>query len=271
MGIFPFAGFWSKDEILSDTFAHEKYLYWIALVTAGITAFYMARVIFMTFFGEYRGGAPAEDEGHGHDEDAHAGEAAADGSVAAEGSAAAHHGPHESPKAMTLPLLVLAVPAIIAGFANIDKDIEHLLVGALPEGLEIEETVFRWNVAITSTIVPLLGIALAYVIYQAKVIPASLLERLFRPFHTLLVNRYYFDVLYERIIVGTLFMKGTGGAVETFDREVVDGAVNGLGRGLRQASSTLKYIQSGQFQTYGAVGFTGLLVAAVVVLILNPV
>ncbi|MGE0056984.1 MAG: NADH-quinone oxidoreductase subunit L [Dehalococcoidia bacterium] len=261
MGLFPFAGFWSKDEILSDTYKHEPYLFWIALVTAGITAFYMARVIFMTFFGEYRGGAPAEAHGGGdaaHEDDAHG------------HGAAAHHGPHESPALMTLPLLVLAVPAIIAGFANFDKDLEHLLVGALPEGIEVEESVFRWNVAIVSTVIPLIGIALAYIIYQAKAIPASGLQKVFKPLHALLENRYYLDVLYEKVIVGTVFMKGLGGALTEIDRLVVDGAVNGVGRGMRQASARLKYVQSGQFQTYGAVGVAGLLVTAVVVLVLNP-
>jgi NADH-quinone oxidoreductase subunit L len=172
---------------------------------------------------------------------------------------------------MALPLIILAVPAIFAGFANIDKDFEHLLLGALPDGLDLEESVFRWNVAISSTIVPLIGIALAYVIYQAKAIPAAGLQRVFRPLHSLLENRYYADVLYERIIVGMAFMRGLGGALMEFDRLVVDGAVNGVGRGARQLGGQLKYLQSGQFQTYGAVGFAGLLVTAVVVLILNPV
>jgi NADH-quinone oxidoreductase subunit L len=258
MGLFPFAGFWSKDEILSDAFKQEPYLFWLALIAAGLTAFYMTRVLILTFFGEYRGGAP---ESHEENPDEHA----------TAGHGAAHHGPHESPWVMTLPLIILAVPAIIAGFANIDKDIEHLLVGALPEGVEVEESVFRWNVAISSTIVPLLGIALAYLIYQMKVIPSSALERAFKPLHTFIANRYYFDVLYEKVIVGMVFMKGIGGFLGEFDRLVVDGAVNGIGRGARGVGGQLKYLQSGQFQTYGAVGFAGLLVTAVVVLILNPV
>jgi NADH-quinone oxidoreductase subunit L len=259
MGLFPFAGFWSKDEILSDAYKHEPYLFWIALVAAGLTAFYMTRVLILTFFGEYRGGA-AETHEENPDEHATTGH-----------GAAAHHGPHESPALMTVPLLILAVPAVLAGFFNIDKDLEHLLVGALPEGIEIEESVFRWNVAISSTIVPLIGIGLAYLIYQAKVVPASGLQKVFKPLHALLENRYYFDVLYEKVIVGMVFMKGIGGFLGEFDRLVVDGAVNGVGRGARQLSGHLKYIQSGQFQTYGAVGFAGLLVTAVVVLILNPV
>ena len=92
-GLFPFAGFWSKDEILSDAWAHERYLFYIALVVAGLTAFYMFRVIFMTFGGTYRGGGPAEEVG----EDSHSAE------------------PHESPASMTIPLGVLPVPAVWIG------------------------------------------------------------------------------------------------------------------------------------------------------------
>ena len=272
MGFFPFAGFWSKDEILSDTWAHERYLFWIALVTAGITAFYMARVIFMTFFGEYRGGAPAEPHGQAalHGDEAHS-PAHDEHANAADGRAAVHHGPHESPALMTLPLLVLAVPAIFAGFANIDKDIEHLLVGALPEGIEIPEPVFRLNIALVSTAVPLAGVVLAFLIYQLKAVSSASLARLFRPLHTLLDNRYYFDALYERLIVGTVFYRLAGDVLVAIDRYLVDGAVNGLGKTMRQAGASLSRLQTGQFQTYGAFGFAGLLLTFVVVLVLNPV
>jgi NADH-quinone oxidoreductase subunit L len=247
-GLFPFSGFWSKDEILSDAWAHERYLFYIALITAGITAFYMFRAIFLTFGGEYRGGAAPEDAGHGE----HASE------------------PRESPPVMYWPLILLAVPAVLAGFANIDKDVERLLLGALPAELEVEESKFRWGVAIAATIVPLAGIALAYVIYSAKTVPAAALQRAFAPAHTLLDNKYYLDLLYERVVVGFLFYRVLGGALSAFDTIVVDGAVNGVGRGARGAGSVLRYVQSGQFQTYGALAFSGLLFTAIVVLVLNP-
>jgi NADH-quinone oxidoreductase subunit L len=257
-GIFPLAGFWSKDEILSDAWGHEKYLFWIALVTAGLTAFYMFRVIFLTFLGEYRGGAAAEAHDSGHDEQA-----------AAHGGA--HHaGPHESPPSMTIPLLVLAVPAIFVGFANIDKDIEHLLVGALPDEELVFEPVFRWGIAIASTGVALGGIALAWVIYGAKIVPSSAFARIFRPIHVLLENKYYADVLYERVIVGFVFYQVLGGALTVFDRVVVDGAVNGVGKGARGSAAVVRHVQNGQFQTYGALAFGGLVVTAIAVLVLSP-
>jgi NADH-quinone oxidoreductase subunit L len=271
-GLFPLAGFWSKDEILSDAWSNERYLFVLALVSAGLTAFYMFRAIFLTFFGEYRGGGEAEHtnvvglheapdrpspqpspyEGEGVLHDAH------------------HSEPHESPLVMTLPLLVLAVPAIVAGFANINGDIEHLLVGALPPEVHPHESVFRMGVAVVSTIVPLAGIALAYAIYQAKVVSSESLARRFRPLHGLLENKYYLDVLYERVIVGFLFYEVLGSALAWFDRNVVDGLVNGIGRIARGTGAGLRYAQSGQFQTYGALAFSGLIVTAVVVLVLNP-
>jgi NADH-quinone oxidoreductase subunit L len=286
-GIFPLAGFWSKDEILSDAWGAEKYLFVIALITAGLTAFYMFRAIFMTFFGEYRGGAGAEaDEGRAPLSE-HGGQPEhipsnvsvlhsrpdADGTPSlsyGEGWGEGSHGPHESPVVMTLPLLILTIPAILAGFANINGDVEHLLVGALPEEVHPHESVFRMGVAVVSTMVPVAGIFLAYLIYQAKVISAASLARTFAPLHRLLENKYYLDVLYERVIVGFLFYEVLGGALAWLDRVVVDGAVNGAGKVVRGTGSGLRYLQSGQFQTYGALAFGGLVVTTVVVLVLNP-
>jgi NADH-quinone oxidoreductase subunit L len=254
-GIFPLAGFWSKDEILSDAWGHERYLFWIALATAGLTAFYMFRVIFMTFLGEYRGGGAAEAHGASHDE---------------HGADAHHGGPHESPMSMVLPLMVLAVPAILVGFVNLDNDLEHLLVGSLPDEELVYEPVFRWGVAIASSAVAIGGIAFAWVVYGAKIIPSSVFARVFRPVHVLLENKYYFDVLYERVIVGFVFYQVLGSACSTFDRIIVDGAVNGVGKGARGSATVIRYVQNGQFQTYGALAFGGLVFTAIAVLVLSP-
>jgi NADH-quinone oxidoreductase subunit L len=273
-GIFPLAGFWSKDEILSDAWAHERWLFYIALITAGLTAFYMFRAIFMTFGGEYRGGAPHEGLAtpHGpteeqpmharsqeHHEDTHA------------------PTPHESPAVMAIPLVVLAVMAIIGGVFNLpwnvlgmQHELGHLLTGALPDEGLVEDTTFRLGIAAVSTAVALGGIALAFLIYSAKVIPASVLRSLFRPVHSLLENKYYMDVLYERVIVDFVFYRVICGTFAAFDRLIVDGAVNGVGKGARQTAAALRYVQSGQFQTYGAIAFSGLLITAIIVFVLSP-
>jgi NADH:ubiquinone oxidoreductase subunit 5 (subunit L)/multisubunit Na+/H+ antiporter MnhA subunit len=178
---------------------------------------------------------------------------------------------------MTLPLLILAVPATIAGvfnlpwkFLGLDHEVEHLLVGALPDASLIEEPVFRLGVAAASTGVALAGILLAYVVYGAKIIPSAALARLFGPIHRLLENRYYADALYERVIVDILFYRVLGSALAAFDRIVVDGAVNGAGQVSRAGGSVLRYVQTGQYQTYGVVAFSGLVFTAIVVLILSP-
>jgi NADH-quinone oxidoreductase subunit L len=181
-----------------------------------------------------------------------------------------HPHPHESPAVMLIPLIVLAVPAIIAGFANLDHDFERVVAGALPADLELEETKFRLGIAIASTLVPLAGVALAYVIYGARLVSAESLARTFKAPYNLLANKYYLDTLYERVIVDRLFYRGVGGALSEFDRLAVDGAVNGAGVGARQSSNILRHLQSGEFQTYAALAFSGLVITALLVLVLSP-
>jgi NADH-quinone oxidoreductase subunit L len=254
-GIFPLAGFWSKDEILGDAWAHEPYLFWMGLVAAGLTALYMGRVIFLTFYGEYRGGGEPEDGAHAE----HQGE------------------PHESPRVMTLPLMALAVMALVAGvfnlpwkFIGLDHEVEYLLIGALPDADLVEEAKFRYGVAAASTAVALGGLFVAWVVYGAKIVPSTLLARLFTPIRVPLENRYYFDVLYERVAVDFLFYRVGGGALALFDRLVVDGAVNGIGRTARRVATVGRYVQTGEFQTYGAVAFSGFVFAVIVVLVVSP-
>ena len=260
------AGFWSKDEILGDAWHSEKYLFVIGVITAGLTAFYMFRAIFMTFMGEYRGGGEPE---HGA-----APYPPAPSPTKGEGEGGSHHGePHESPPVMALPLMILAVPALVIGFVNtpvFGHGLQTLLGGALPEEIELEEPLWRWGVAIVATALPLAGIALAWAIYWSKAISTERLQRAFRPVHTLLVNKYYADYLYEKVIVGFLFYQVLGGALSWFDANVVDGTVNGVGRVTRGTSGAVRYLQTGQFQTYGAIGFAGVVFTVILVLALNP-
>src|SRR5665213_1388251 len=126
-GIFPFAGFFSKDEILFRAFVANKAIWVLGMITAGMTAFYMYRLMAMTFFGAYRGpaweaaghGAAA---GHGHDDAGHHDDAHAAAHDAHDNHGSGHgawHGPHESPAPMTFPLMALAVGAIVAGVVGI--------------------------------------------------------------------------------------------------------------------------------------------------------
>jgi NADH-quinone oxidoreductase subunit L len=247
-GIFPLAGFWSKDEILGHAWEEQKALFWIAFITVFLTALYIARVIFLTFGGEYRGGEqPAE----GHGAGAHAGE------------------PHESPWLMALPLAVLAVPALASGFANIDDGVAHLLEGALPEGLELHETPFNMGIAVSSSAAALLGLLIAWLFYGVKTLSAESMRRALAPLHTLVSNKYYMDHLYERVIVGTLFYRSAAFVLDLFDRRVVDGIVNGAALSTRGFATGLRRLQSGQVQAYASVAFVGLLLTVGLVLALN--
>lgn len=245
-GVFPFAGFWSKDEILSDAWSGRQALFWVAMAVVFLTAFYMFRALFMTFEGDYQGGEPATGQ-HDHD---------------------GHREPHESPPVMAWPLLVLAVPAALAGFANIAGGVEHLLTGALPEGVELHETEFRFGIAAGSTALALAGIGLAAAFYWARVLSADAVRRTLRPLHTLLVEKYYLDFLYEQVIVARLLWAATG-ALALFDAIVIDGAVNGVATVTRGFGERLRRVQTGQLQAYGAAAFAGLVIAAALVFVLS--
>jgi NADH-quinone oxidoreductase subunit L len=136
-GIPPLSGFFSKDEILYKTFLHNKALWAAAAATALMTAFYMYRLMSMTFFGPYRGPAWEHGAGHGHADAGHGGHGGGGASPAVAGhgghGGGGWHGPHEAPKSMTIPLMTLAAGAIIAGFVGVpqalwgNNAIEHFL------------------------------------------------------------------------------------------------------------------------------------------------
>ncbi|MDI6856879.1 MAG: NADH-quinone oxidoreductase subunit L [Dehalococcoidia bacterium] len=248
-GVFPFAGFWSKDEILGDSWGENKALFFLAMFVVFLTSFYIFRAIFMTFSGEYRGGEEPE------------------GGHAAHGES---HGPHESPWVMAVPLLVLAVPSVLSGFANISDGISHLLRGALPEELhELHEAAFSMPIALGSTALALLGIWSAWMIYGARVVSAEALRKAFGPVHTLVVNKYYLDHLYENIIVGKVLYGGIGFVLATFDKYVVDGAVNGVAQLARRGGATLRLAQAGQLQGYAVVAIAGLLFIIGTIIVVN--
>ena len=160
-GIPPFAGFFSKDEILFQAFLHNKFIWVLAVATALMTAFYMWRLMAMTFFGAYRGpaweihggadahgrAAHAHDDGHGHDA-VHGAAAAPDDHGAGHGHGS-WHGPHESPTPMTFPLQALAIGAIIAGLIGIpaalggSNTIEHFLEPSFTAEHRIEDRGLR--------------------------------------------------------------------------------------------------------------------------------
>jgi len=249
-GVFPLAGFWSKDEILGDAWNEQQALFWVALAVVFLTAFYMFRAIFLTFEGEYQGGEQPEEEGHG-----------ADPSY-----------PHESPLVMVAPLVVLAVPALLIGFANISGGIEHLLVGAVPAETReaLHDFEFSWGIALSSTAVALAGIGSAWLFYGARVLSAERVRLAVRPLHALLERKYFLDDLYEGVLVRGVLYRGVTRVLSWVDTNIVDGVANGVGGGVRLGSSGLRLLQTGQVQVYGAIAFMGLVIAAGLALLLTP-
>ncbi len=249
-GVFPLAGFWSKDEILSQAWTEQPLLFVVAMAVVFLTAFYMFRAIFLTFEGEYQGGEAPEEDSHGADQSR----------------------PHESPRVMVVPLLVLAVPALLIGFANVSGGVEHLLAGALPLEMRhaLPEFHFNWGIALGSLALALAGIGSAWLFYGARVLSAERVRLTLRPLHTLLERKYFLDDLFEGVLVRGLLYRVGAGALSLFDSLVVDRVPNEIARGLRLSSVGLRMLQTGQVQVYGAMAFAGLLLAGGLAFLLNP-
>ncbi len=243
VGLFPLAGFWSKDEILAVAWAQRPAVFWALLVGVFLTALYMGRLLFLTFGGEYRGG---EAGGHGPAQ------------------------PHESPPVMLVPMVLLAGLAVSAGFTNWGKGLEHLLLGSLPqEGLAAEPQ-FRWGIAASSVGVGGLGLVLAWAIYGLQVVKAAAVRRALWPLALLLERKFFLDDLYEGVVARGIVLRGVAQGVHLWDQQGVDGLVNGLAAAIREAAHRIRLAQAGQAQVYGAAIALGTVLAVVVILLANP-
>lgn len=249
VGVFPLAGFWSKDEILIEAWAEKPLIFWTALAGVFLTAIYVGRMLFLTFGGEYKGGEPSE---HGEE----AGQAE----------------PHESPWVMLLPLVILATLAATVGFVNIGGGLADVLEGWLPE--KTHELVAKGDfvlwISVVSVALGLAGLGLAWVIYSLRAIRSEDVSRTLAPLQTLLDRKYYLDDLYEGVILNGVILRGIAALTDAWDRYVVDGAVNGVAALARDASQQLRLAQAGQTQVYGAAIFIGVVAAIAGILIVNP-
>jgi NADH-quinone oxidoreductase subunit L len=261
-GVPPFAGFWSKDEILLFAFDANPALWAVGLVTALLTAFYMSRQVFLVFFGDERWrDAPV----HASSEAEQSAEAVAEGDGDAHGSdghaevSHEHPQPHESPWLMTLPLVVLAGLAVVAGGLNLPFTPDthllerwlHPVIGENEAHITVE-TATKVGLAVVAVIVGLVGIAAAAAVY---------LQKRRAPIEPELLEEAWY---YDRSI--SAFMDGPGRqgfeGVAAFDRNVVDGAVNGVAALVRGGGRGLRVLQSGFVRSYAlgvAVGVVGLL------------
>lgn len=217
-GIPPLSGFFSKDAILLSAFANNKLLYAVALITAALTAFYMFRLLFITFFGGFRG----SDE--------------------------QRHHVHESPAAMTIPLVVLAVLSIIGGFVGVPEVFVHggerladfLAIPA--KAVHVEHSTEIMLMAIT-TVVTLVAITVAWFRYR------TYREETPTPVTRAMENKWYVDELYDNIIVKPVNHLGVF-ANRYFEKSGIDAIVNGVGRLVNYGSRQMRWLQSGQVGSY---------------------
>jgi NADH-quinone oxidoreductase subunit L len=219
-GIPPFSGFFSKDAILLGAFEHNKVLYAVGLITAALTAFYMFRLLFITFGGSFRG---SEEQ---------------------------RHHVHESPSAMTIPLIVLAILSLVGGCVGIPGVFMHggeklteFLSGVIPvKDTEISHSTELLLMGLT-TVVAILAILFAWLRYRNyKEEQPSAIGKLFE-------NKWYVDELYDSIVVKPIDQLGVF-ANRFLEKSGIDALVNGVGRAVNYGSRQLRWLQSGQVGGY---------------------
>ena len=272
-GVPGLAGFFSKDEILFETFLHGHQILWgVGVLTSLLTATYMFRLVHLTFHGEERFGAAAA---HGHDAHGHA------------------HQPHPShlhdaPAPMAFALIVLAIGSVLAGYVGVPHALGgHNNLGAWLEpafqatncgqpvttgelaGIALEDCLpgeqagaedhaaLELSLMAVSSLVAFAGIGLATFLWlKRKDIPAQMATQ-FSGVHQLLLNKYYVDEVYDAIIVQPIKVVSQEGLWRGFDVKIVDGAVNGAGYFVSGVSIVLRLLQNGSVKTYAAAIFAG--------------
>ena len=246
-GIPPFAGFWSKDEILWKA-ANASWVYWvIGVATAFITSFYMFRLMYMTFGGEYRG-APVQ-AAHGDDAHGHGDHAAGHGH--------GHGDPHESPWVMLGPLVVLAFLSVVGGFVGYGHHFEHFLAPVFEQGAEVAQETSSAAEKITeyllmgiSISVAGLGWLLAYLLYSRRPeLPARIAARL-GGLYEAVVHKYYIDEIYAALFVKPLVEGSATILWHGIDQGGIDAAVNDSATAARHVSDNVRHMQSGNLRSY---------------------
>ncbi len=222
-GIFPFSGFFSKDAILLAAFEKNIVLYAIGVLTAGLTAFYMFRLLFITFSGSFRG---TEEQ---------------------------RHHVHESPAAMTIPLIVLAILSIVGGWIGIPEIFVHgwdrlaeFLAGAGVENLKHDTSVSHATEYLLmglTTAVAIIAIIIAWSRYR------NYREEKASPFAKVLENKWYVDELYDGIIVRPLNRLSVF-AGQVLEKSGIDAMVNGVGKLVNYGGRQMRWLQSGQVGSY---------------------
>jgi NADH-quinone oxidoreductase subunit L len=255
-GVPGLAGFFSKDEILYETFHHGHWILWgVGIITSLLTATYMFRLVFLTFHGAPRHEAPAAAD-HGHADDH------------GHGHGHAHGAPHDAPWPMALALIVLAVGSVAAGYIGIPHALGgHNVLGtwlapafAVP-GAEIAEVEADIPLELTlmavSSIIALLGIGIAAFIWLKRREIAETAARNFAGAHRLLLNKYYVDEVYDAAVVQPIRVISQEGLWRGFDVKVIDGAVNGVASIVGSGAYVMRRLQTGSVRAYASSLFVG--------------
>ncbi len=239
-GIPPFAGFFSKDEILWKAISIENpiihwlptFYYTLGIITAMLTAFYMTRLVILTFLGTYRGN-------HHHKEDH------------------LHHHEIKEYPVMYIPLILLAFFSIVAGFVGIPHAlgghnyIEEYLssVVIVPEGHNVPHEM-EIPLMILSILLAIIGILIAFTIFLWKESLSNTIEKQFYKFKYILENKYFVDEIYESIVLKPIRKFADIISFKTVDFFIIDGFVNNLGPFLYTVGNKLKIVHNGKIQTY---------------------
>lgn len=205
------SGFFSKDAILLGAAHTHMWIYWVGVVTAGMTAFYVFRAFFMTFYGAYRG------ETH----------------------------PHESPGVMLVPLVILAGLSLGGGFIDIPKFFLPYFYGGNPP--EVPENM---GLMLFASSAGILGIFLAWLMYVAKPKLADSLASGAKGLYSLVYNKYFVDEIYDALVVKPVVNGSRAVLWKGADAGLIDGIVNGIGTAARTVGAGLRQMQSGNIRSY---------------------
>jgi NADH-quinone oxidoreductase subunit L len=281
-GVPGFAGFFSKDEILFETYAGGHTLLWIIGVTTSLlTATYMFRLVFLTFWGERH---RQESSSHGQMSDSHVHGSGSHPSHA-HGHASGSH-LHDAPPAMALALLVLAIGSVAAGWVGIPHALGghnqmhawlepafetpgtpeptgELVVGDAAERVAVDvqarEDLER-TLMLFSSVIALMGIAIAYGMWVKRRDVPEAWARRFGGVYLTLLNKYYVDEAYDATIVQPIEAASREGLWRWFDVKVIDGAVNGTGAIVDGGAALLRRLQTGSVRAYAGSLFIGVVV-----------
>ncbi len=243
-GFPPFSGFFSKDEILGYSYTNGNFVYWlIGAITALLTAFYIFRIVYLTFYGEEKFGK--------------------------------EHHPHESPSVMTIPLIVLGILSVIGGFIGIpaifsgengnlfQNWLSPVFEPAKTKLAQFAESSHTQELLLMtiSVILAIAGIYLAYYIYTKRQDIAEKFATTFKGLYTTLLNKYYVDEFYESTIIKPIKNGSEKYLWKITDVKIIDGFVNGVAVLVEKVSGVFKKIQNGFVQSYAMVMLIGIMLA----------